>query len=128
MNQISLDIGKRGGDVLTPLLETPFHPRLEALNINNDWYAWSGFKAPTTLSDEELEYFAIRSTTARCSGLGRSSSASARRSGTCLGCSTVPLASTSQSRKRLKPLPAWHCKARPPSPCCAMPASPASSG
>lgn len=64
MNQISLDIGKRGGDVLTPLLETPFHPRLEALNINNDWYAWSGFKAPTTLSDEELEYFAIRSTAA----------------------------------------------------------------
>ena len=64
MNQISLDIGKRGPDVLTPLLETPFHPRLDALNINNDWYAWSGFKAPTTLSDEELEYFAIRSTAA----------------------------------------------------------------
>lgn len=64
MNQISLQIGKRGPDVLTPLLETPFHPRLEALNINNDWYAWSGFKAPTTLSDEELEYFAIRSTAA----------------------------------------------------------------
>jgi len=64
MNQISLQIGKRGPDVLTPLLETPFHPRLDALNINNDWYAWSGFKAPTTLSDEELEYFAIRSTAA----------------------------------------------------------------
>ena len=64
MNQISLQIGKRGGDVLTPLLETPFHSRLDALNINNDWYSWSGFKAPTTLSDEELEYFAIRSTAA----------------------------------------------------------------
>ena len=64
MNQISLQIGKRGPDVLTPLLETPFHSRLEALNINNDWYSWSGFKAPTTLSDEELEYFAIRSTAA----------------------------------------------------------------
>jgi aminomethyltransferase len=64
MNQISLQIGKRGPDVLTPLLETPFHPRLEALNLNNDWYGWSGFKAPTTLSDEELEYFAIRSTAA----------------------------------------------------------------
>jgi aminomethyltransferase len=64
MNQISLQIGKRGPDVLTPLLETPFHPRIEALNINNDWYAWSGFKAPHTLSDEELEYFAIRSTAA----------------------------------------------------------------
>ena len=64
MNQISLDIGKRGTDVLTPLVETPFQPRLEALNINNGWYAWSGFKAPNTLSDEELEYFAIRSTAA----------------------------------------------------------------
>lgn len=64
MNQISLQIGKRGGDVLTPLLETSFHPRLEALNVNNDWYGWSGFKAPATLSDEELEYFAIRSTAA----------------------------------------------------------------
>ena len=64
MNQISLTIGRRGGDVLTPLLESPFQPRLEALNLNNDWYAWSGFKAPNTLSDEELEYFAIRSTAA----------------------------------------------------------------
>jgi aminomethyltransferase len=64
MNQIALDIGKRGADVLTPLVETPFHDRLEALNINNDWHAWSGFKAPNTLSDEELEYFAIRSTAA----------------------------------------------------------------
>lgn len=62
MNQIPLQLGKRGGDAVTPLLETPFHPRLEALNVNNDWYAWSGFKAPATLSDEELEYFAIRST------------------------------------------------------------------
>lgn len=52
------------GHVLTPLLETPFFPRLEALAINNDWYAWSGYKAPHTLSDEELEYFAIRSTAA----------------------------------------------------------------
>lgn len=64
MNQISLQIGRRGPDVLTPLVETPFQPRLEPLNINNDWYAWSGFKAPHTLSDEELEYFAIRSTAA----------------------------------------------------------------
>ncbi|MBL0371668.1 aminomethyltransferase family protein [Rhizobium sp. KVB221] len=52
------------GHVLTPLLGTPFFTRLEALNTNNDWYAWSGYKAPHTLSDEELEYFAIRSTAA----------------------------------------------------------------
>ena len=64
MNQMDLQIGRRDGDVLTPLLETPFHPRLEALDLNNDWSVWSGFKAPATLSDEELEYFAIRSTAA----------------------------------------------------------------
>jgi aminomethyltransferase len=52
------------GHVLAPLSETPFHARLAALNLNNDWYGWSGFKAPHTLSDEELEYFAIRSTAA----------------------------------------------------------------
>lgn len=52
------------GHILTPLSESPFHSRLAALNLNNDWYAWSGFKAPHTLSDEELEYFAIRSTAA----------------------------------------------------------------
>jgi aminomethyltransferase len=51
-------------DVLLPLQESPFHARLAALNINNDWYGWSGVKAPHTLADEELEYFAIRSTAA----------------------------------------------------------------
>lgn len=42
-------------------LETPFHPRLEALSQQNDWYTWAGYKAPLSLWDEELEYFAIRS-------------------------------------------------------------------
>ena len=42
-------------------LETPFHPRLEALSQQNDWYSWAGYKAPHSLWDEELEYFAIRS-------------------------------------------------------------------
>jgi aminomethyltransferase len=54
----------QSGHVLTPLLESPFHARLAELNLNNDWYGWSGIKAPHTLSDEELEYFAIRSTAA----------------------------------------------------------------
>ena len=63
MNQ-TVPTGRRPGDILTPLLETPFHSRLEALNINNDWYHWSGYKAPHSLADEELEYFAIRSTAA----------------------------------------------------------------
>jgi aminomethyltransferase len=52
------------GHILTPLSESPFHARLDVLNTNNDWYAWSGYKAPHSLSDEELEYFAIRSTAA----------------------------------------------------------------
>lgn len=50
--------------ILTPRLETPFHPRLAALSELDDWYSWSGYKAPHALTDAELEYFAIRSTTA----------------------------------------------------------------
>ena len=42
-------------------LESPFHPRLDALSQQNDWYGWSGYKATLSLWDEELEYFAIRS-------------------------------------------------------------------
>ena len=45
-------------------LETPFHPRLMALSQQNDWYSWGGYKAPHSLWDEEMEYFAIRSQTA----------------------------------------------------------------
>lgn len=41
-------------------LETPFHPRIEALMRRKDWYSWAGYKAPASLWDEELEYFAIR--------------------------------------------------------------------
>jgi len=42
-------------------LPTPFQPRIEALAARQDWYSWSGYKAPLSLWDEELEYFAIRS-------------------------------------------------------------------
>jgi aminomethyltransferase len=42
-------------------LETPFHPRLDALSHRNAWYDWAGCKAPAALWDEEIEYFAIRS-------------------------------------------------------------------
>lgn len=48
----------------TLLLESPFHARLAALDKTNDWYGWAGHKAPHALDDEELEYFAIRSTAA----------------------------------------------------------------
>src|SRR5262245_16321950 len=42
-------------------LDSPFQSRLEALNLQEAWYDWGGYKAPSALWDEELEYFAIRS-------------------------------------------------------------------
>lgn len=42
-------------------LGTPFQPRIDALAKTNDWYDWAGYRAPNSLWDEELEYFAIRS-------------------------------------------------------------------
>lgn len=42
-------------------LDTPFQPRIDALMKRNDWYDWAGYRAPNSLWDEELEYFAIRS-------------------------------------------------------------------
>ncbi|WP_274627024.1 aminomethyltransferase family protein [Arvimicrobium flavum] len=42
-------------------LGTPFQPRIDALARTNDWYSWGGYRAPHSLWDEELEYFAIRS-------------------------------------------------------------------
>ncbi|HTV69455.1 MAG TPA: aminomethyltransferase family protein [Rhizobiaceae bacterium] len=42
-------------------LPSPFQPRLETLGKTEDWYSWAGYKAPASLWDEELEYFAIRS-------------------------------------------------------------------
>ncbi len=42
-------------------LPTPFQPRLEAASAQQDWYTWAGYKAPMSLWDEEMEFFAIRS-------------------------------------------------------------------
>ncbi len=42
-------------------LGTPFQPRIDALAKTQDWYDWAGYRAPLSLWDEELEYFAIRS-------------------------------------------------------------------
>lgn len=47
-----------------PRLLSPFHTRLAALATTNDWYSWAGYRAPHSVFDEELEYFAIRSTAA----------------------------------------------------------------
>lgn len=45
----------------TPRIGTPFQPRIDALAKTQDWYNWAGYRAPHSLWDEELEYFAIRS-------------------------------------------------------------------
>lgn len=50
--------------IATPRLETPLHSRIAALSTTNDWYSWAGYKAPHSVFDDELEYFAIRSTAA----------------------------------------------------------------
>ena len=50
--------------IATPRLETPFHPRFAALDRNDEWFNWAGYKAAHSVFDSELEYFAIRSTTA----------------------------------------------------------------
>lgn len=42
-------------------LDTPFQPRINAAMKTNEWHDWSGYRAPQSLWDEELEYFAIRS-------------------------------------------------------------------
>ncbi|RVC73790.1 aminomethyl transferase family protein [Mesorhizobium sp. M4A.F.Ca.ET.022.05.2.1] len=42
-------------------LGTPFQPRIDALGLKQEWYSWAGYRAPHSLWDEELEYFAIRS-------------------------------------------------------------------
>lgn len=50
--------------IVEPRLKTPFHARIQALSTTNDWYSWAGYKAPHSVFDDELEYFAIRSTAA----------------------------------------------------------------
>jgi aminomethyltransferase len=49
------------GHFRTLRLPSPFQPRIAALAKTEDWYNWAGYKAPHSLWDEELEYFAIRS-------------------------------------------------------------------
>ena len=44
----------------TPLLQSPFHPRLAAANKLNRWGPWAGYMAPLCLGDMDMEYTAIR--------------------------------------------------------------------
>lgn len=43
------------------LLDTPFQDRIDAAMKTQDWYDWAGYRAPASLWNSELEYFAIRS-------------------------------------------------------------------
>lgn len=43
---------------------TPFTPRIAALMEGDHWGNWSGFRSAQIIKDQELEYFAIRSTAA----------------------------------------------------------------
>ncbi|MBT8085602.1 MAG: aminomethyl transferase family protein [Woeseia sp.] len=45
-------------------LQTPFYPRLQALDRLNSWHCWKGYTTADALYDAELEYFAIRNSTA----------------------------------------------------------------
>ena len=45
-----------------PLFRSPFYDFFASKETEGNWYNWNGYKSPTILSDEELEYFSIRST------------------------------------------------------------------
>ncbi len=45
-----------------PLFRSPFYDFFASRETEGHWYNWNGYKSPTMLSDEELEYFSIRST------------------------------------------------------------------
>jgi aminomethyltransferase len=47
---------------LTPLRQTPFHPRTAAANRMNAWGAWGGYTTTLVYDDEAMEYTAIRNT------------------------------------------------------------------
>ena len=49
---------------LKPVLQTPFHHLIAEKMHGSNWYDWAGYDAASYIDDEELEYFAIRSTAA----------------------------------------------------------------
>ena len=46
------------------ILESPFHPRTSALNINQQWANWNGYASALSYADDHIEYFATRNTCA----------------------------------------------------------------
>ena len=45
-------------------LRSPFHSRLEKLDTLNNWHEWKGYTSADALYCEDMEYFAIRNSTA----------------------------------------------------------------
>jgi aminomethyltransferase len=45
-------------------LQSPFYPRLKALDRLDNWHTWKGYTTADALYDAELEYFAIRNSCA----------------------------------------------------------------
>ena len=58
----SKDKKNRDSTFNEPLFRSPFYDFFAAQETEGHWYNWNGYKSPTILSDEELEYFSIRST------------------------------------------------------------------
>ena len=56
--------GKNDRDIIfgKPLFRSPFYDFFAAQETEGNWYNWNGYKSPIIVSDEELEYFSIRST------------------------------------------------------------------
>ncbi len=56
--------GKNDRDIIfgKPLFRSPFYDFFAAQETEGNWYNWNGYKSPTIVSDQELEYFSIRST------------------------------------------------------------------
>jgi aminomethyltransferase len=45
-------------------LRSPFHARLEQLDTLNNWHEWKGYSSANALYCEDMEYFAVRNSTA----------------------------------------------------------------
>ena len=56
--------GKNDRDIIfgKPLFRSPFYDFFAAQETEGNWYNWNGYKSATIVSDQELEYFSIRST------------------------------------------------------------------
>lgn len=56
------DFDKNRSNFNQPLMQTPFHKMIESEMTEGYWHDWAGYKAASIVQDQELEYFAIRST------------------------------------------------------------------